>query len=356
MPIYLPEGPCYPEIDERNPALCGAMSARPDFGRRSAYMGKTPNRNSRGCYPEEVPYHSFLKKQWMKSKYVYIMAIPVMLYYLLFYYEPMYGALIAFKNFSPAEGIWGSAWVGLKHFETFFSSYYFERLIMNTLLINIYGVIFSFPAPIILALLLNEVKNKAYKKMVQTVSYLPHFVSLVVIVGMILEFTSKDGLINDIIAMLGMQRVSFMTKPEWFRTIYIASDIWQGVGWGSIIYLAALANIDPQLYEASKIDGAGRWKQMLHITLPGLAPTVIILLILRIGSLMSVGYEKIILMYNPAIYDTADVISTFVYRKGIQEMSYSYSTAIGLFNSVINFILVVSANFISRKTSETSLW
>ncbi|MEN6314225.1 MAG: ABC transporter permease subunit [Clostridiaceae bacterium] len=309
------------------------------------------------CYINKVhSCKSFLGKQWSKHKYVYIMAVPVVLYYLIFYYEPMYGALIAFKNFSPGKGILGSPWAGFKHFEMFFNSYYFERLIKNTLLINVYGVMFAFPAPIILALLLNEVRCNSYKRLVQTVSYLPHFVSLVVIAGMILEFTSKDGLVNDIIAILGMERISFMTKPQWFRTIYIASDIWQGVGWGSIIYLAALTNIDPQLYEASKIDGAGRWKQMLHITLPGLAPTVIILLILRMGSMMSVGYEKIILMYNTSIYETADVISTFVYRKGVLEANFSYSTAVGLFNSVINFMLVVFANFISRKTSETSLW
>lgn len=319
-------------------------------------MNIIPNPNNEGSLNRIHSYNSFLKKQWSKNKYVYIMAIPVIIYYLLFYYEPMYGALIAFKNFSPANGILDSPWAGFKHFEMFFTSYYFERLIKNTLLINLYGVVFSFPAPILLALLLNEVRSNRYKSLVQTVSYLPHFISLVVIVGMVLEFTSKQGLVNDMIAILGMERVSFMTKPQWFRSIYIISDIWQGIGWGSIIYLAALSNIDPQLYEASKIDGAGRWKQVLHITLPGLAPTVIILLILRIGSMMSVGHEKIILMYNPSIYDTADVISTFVYRKGIQEMSYSYSTAVGLFNSIINFLLIILANFISRKTSETSLW
>lgn len=305
---------------------------------------------------QKQTYLKFLKKQLQKNKYIYLMLVPVLLYYLIFHYYPMYGAMIAFKNFSPAKGILHSAWAGFDHFEMFFGSHYFRRLLVNTLLINVYNIIFTFPAPIILALLLNEVRNKLYKRVVQTVSYLPHFISLVVIVGMVLEFTSRDGLINDIMALIGIDRVSYMIKPEWFRPIYTLSEIWQGVGWGSIIYLASLTGINQELYEASKIDGAGRWRQLLHITLPGIAPTVIILLILRIGSLMSVGYEKIILMYNPTIYETADVISSFVYRKGILEMSYSYSTAIGLFNSVINFTLVILANKISSKTSETSLW
>jgi len=191
---------------------------------------------------------------------------------------------------------------------------------------------------------------------VQTISYLPHFISIVVIAGIILEFTSRDGLINDILAMLGLQRIPFMTMPQWFRTIYVGSGIWQGVGWGSIIYLAALSNIDPQLYEAAKIDGAGRWKQMIHVTLPGILPTIVIMLILRFGAIMSADFQKIILIYNPTIYDTADVISTFVYRQGILMMDYSYSTAVGLFNSVISFILVIVVNKISRMLTENSLW
>ncbi|NSW89478.1 MAG: sugar ABC transporter permease [Firmicutes bacterium] len=299
---------------------------------------------------------TFIIRQWQKNKYVYIMAVPVLLYYIIFHYWPMYGAIIAFKDFSPSKGILGSPWCGFDHFEMFFTSYYIVRLIRNTLLLSIYNIIFSFPAPIILALMLNEVRNKYYKSLVQTISYLPHFISLVVIIGMVLEFTSREGLINDIIAIFGIERIPFMIDTKWFRSVYIASDIWQSVGWNSIIYLAALSNINPNLYEAANIDGAGRWRQMLNVTLPGIAPTVIILLILRIGNLMSVGYEKIILMYNPTIYETADVISSFVYRKGILEMSYSYSTAIGLFNSIINFLLLILANTVSRNVSETSLW
>ncbi|WP_051585809.1 ABC transporter permease [Caldanaerobius polysaccharolyticus] len=298
----------------------------------------------------------FLKKQWYKNKYVYIMLLPVLTYFIIFNYVPMYGAIIAFKNFSPAKGILGSPWAGFSHFNAFFHSYYFWRLLRNTILLNVYDIIFGFPAPIILALLLNEVKNQIYKRTVQTISYLPHFISIVVIAGIILEFTSRDGLINDILAMLGLQRIPFMTMPQWFRTIYVGSGIWQGVGWGSIIYLAALSNIDPQLYEAAKIDGAGRWKQMIHVTLPGILPTIVIMLILRFGAIMSADFQKIILIYNPTIYDTADVISTFVYRQGILMMDYSYSTAVGLFNSVISFILVIVVNKISRMLTENSLW
>ena len=223
-------------------------------------------------------------------------------------------------------------------------------------IISVYSLIFSFPAPIILALLLNELRNKTFKRMVQTISYLPHFISIMVVCGMIIDFTATDGFINDIIEFFGGQRSSLLLKPELFRTIYISSDIWQNVGWGSIIYLAALTGVDTQLYEAAVIDGAGRWKQLLHVTLPGIAPTIVILLILRIGQIMNVGFEKIILLYNPATYSTADVISSFVYRKGLLEFSYSYSAAVGLFNSVINFILLILANKLSKHVNDISLW
>lgn len=298
----------------------------------------------------------FLKKQWYKNKYVYLMLLPVLAYFVIFNYGPMYGAIIAFKNFSPAKGILGSPWAGFSHFNRFFHSYYFWRLLRNTILLNVYDIIFGFPAPIILALLINELKNQIYKRTVQTISYLPHFISIVVVAGIILEFTSRDGLINNILAMLGLQRIPFMTMPQWFRTIYVGSNIWQGVGWNSIIYLAALSNIDPQLYEAAKIDGAGRWQQIIHVTLPGILPTIVIMLILRCGSIMSADFQKIILIYNPTIYDTADVISTFVYRQGILMMDYSYSAAVGLFNSVINFALVLTVNKISKILTENSLW
>lgn len=284
------------------------------------------------------------------------MALPVLAYYIIFHYGPMYGVIIAFKNFSPGRGILGSSWVGFQWFKDFFSSYYFGRLLRNTVLINVLNLIFSFPAPIILALLLNELRHERFKKTVQTVSYLPHFISLVVICGMIHDFTARDGIINDIVEWFGGERKTMLLEPGLFRPIYIISGIWQNVGWDSIIYLAALSGIDQELYEAAVIDGANRWKQTLHITLPGILPTIVILLIMRIGAMMNVGHEKIILLYNSNIYETADVISTFVYRKGLSQANYSYSAAVGLFNSIVNFVLIILANWFSRKATEISLW
>jgi len=291
-----------------------------------------------------------------KNKYIYIMAVPVFLYYLLFHYLPMYGAIIAFKDFSPGLGIFGSEWVGLKNFESFFQGPYFLRVLRNTVVINTYQLLFGFPAPIILALLLNEITHNGFKRVVQTVSYIPHFISIMVVCGLIIDFTSKNGVINDLLSMLGFDRQSMLLNPGLFRPIYVLSGIWQEIGWGSIIYIAALSSIDTALYEAAHVDGANRWNQIVHITLPGIMPTIVILLILRIGSMMNVGFEKIILLYNPINYETADVISSYVYRKGLLEFSYSYSTAVGLFNSLINFTLLISANKISKRLNDTSLW
>ena len=268
----------------------------------------------------------------------------------------MYGAIIAFKQYAPAKGVLGSPWVGFDHFVRFFSSHSFWRIFRNTFLISFYSLLFGFPAPIILALLLNELKNEKFKRTVQTISYLPHFISLVVVAGMIKDFTVTDGIINDFIELFGGERVPILQKAELFRPVYIISGIWQEIGWGSIIYLAALSGISQELYEAAMIDGAGRFKQVIHVTIPGIAPTIIIMLILRIGQLMNVGYEKIILLYNPSTYETADVISSYVYRVGLLEFSWSYSAAVGLFNSVVNFILVIAANWVSRRVTETSLW
>jgi putative aldouronate transport system permease protein len=287
---------------------------------------------------------------------LYLLAVPVILFYLLFAYKPMYGALIAFKDFSPGPGFAKSPWVGFVHFVRFFRSPYFLRLLRNTFLISFYGLLFGFPAPIVLALLLNEVRHSFYKRTVQTITYLPHFISMIVIAGMITDFSLSTGLFNDIIEFFGGARFPLLQQPNLYRPIYIASDIWQNVGWGTIIYLSALSAIDPQLYEAAMIDGAGRFKQLLHVTLPSITPTIVILLILRIGHLLGVGYEKTILLYNPATYETADIISTYTYRVGLLEQNWSYSTAIGLFNSLINFGLLLIANKVSRKVSETSLW
>ena len=291
-----------------------------------------------------------------RYKFIYLMILPVVIYYGVFMYWPMYGAQIAFKQYSPGKGILGSPWIGVNNFVKFFNSFYFTRVVRNTLFISLYSLLFSFPAPIILALLLNELRSKLFKKTVQTISYLPHFISVMVVCGMIIDFTRSDGLINDITALFGHARQTLLLNPAMFRPIYIISEIWQGVGWGSIIYLSALTSIDTQQYEAAVIDGAGRFQKMLHVTLPGIAPTIVIMLIMRIGQMMNVGYEKIILLYNGNTYETADVISSFVYRKGLVEADYGYSTAVGLFNSAINLILLITANTISRKVSETSLW
>ncbi|MGG1639022.1 ABC transporter permease [Paenibacillus sp. NRS-1760] len=299
---------------------------------------------------------SRLVKDLALNKYLYMMMIPVLAYYILFQYGPMYGAIIAFKEYSPIKGIVGSDWVGLAHFQSFFESYYFWRILKNTLLLSLYSLCFEFPAPIILALLINEVRNKRFKSIVQSVTYMPHFISLIVICGIIKDFTNSGGLINTFITYLGGDGQAMLQKPELFRSIYIISDIWQGMGWTSIIYLAALMNVDQEQFEAARIDGAGRLRQIWNVSLPGILPTIIIMLILRIGNLLSVGFEKIILLYNPAIYDTADVISSFVYRKGLLEFGWSYSAAVGLFNSVINLILLVLANRLSKKFSENSLW
>ncbi|MFD0716045.1 ABC transporter permease [Paenibacillus sp. GCM10027626] len=298
-----------------------------------------------------------MRKDYRSHKYLYIMIFPVLLYYIIFQYAPMYGAIIAFKDFHVAKGIVDSSWVGLKHFEDFFNSHYVWRLIENTLLLNVYQLLFVFPAPILFALLLNELIGPWFKRIVQTVTYLPHFISLIVIGGMITQFVSRDGFITDLLVWLGMERTALLGHPEYFRPIYIISEIWQSVGWSSIIYLAAISGVNPELYEASRMDGAGRIKQMWHVTLPGISSIIVILLILKIGSMMDIGFEKIILLYNPNTYITADVINTFVYRRGLtSSMEFSYATAVGLFQSSINFILLVFANWFSRKVSETSLW
>lgn len=268
----------------------------------------------------------------------------------------MYGVIIAFKNFNVKKGIMGSDWVGLKHFKSFIGNYYFPTLVRNTVLLSIYSIIFGFPAPIIFALLLNEIENMKFKRITQTITYMPHFLSLVVVCGMIVDFCSLGGVFNIIREYLGMEQVMFLMDPKYYRAIHIASGIWQNLGWNSIIYIAALAAIDPELYAAARIDGAGRWKQTVYVTLPGIMPTIVILLILRMGSIMSVGHEKIILLYNPITYETADVISTYVYRKGLLDSNYSYSSAVGLFNSVINYSLLLIVNAISKRVTEHGLW
>lgn len=295
-------------------------------------------------------------KDFKRYKYVYFMLVPVVVWYLLFCYWPLLGNVIAFKDFKPMKGIWGSPWGGLKHFQAFFSSYYFGKLLRNTLLISLYGILFSFPAPILLALLINELRQPRYKRVIQTVTYMPYFISMIVICGMLLDFLKKDGVITSLLAAVGLPNENYLMKPDAFRTIYVASDIWQNCGWNSIIYLAALSSIDQELYEAARIDGAGRLRQTWHVTLPGLLPTIMILLIMRVGAVLNVGYEKIILLYNAANAETSDVISSFVYRRGILEANFSYTTAVDFFNAFISFGLVMGTNYLSKRKTEYGLW
>lgn len=299
----------------------------------------------------------YLLKSIRNNWELYLLILPVIIWYIIFCYAPMYGVQIAFKNFMASKGIWGSPWIGFQHFERFFSSYYFERLIKNTLGISLYSLIVGFPIPIILALMVNELKNEKFKKAVQTITYAPHFLSTVVVVGMLFSFLDpQTGLVNVIRRGLGKEPVAYMLEPSMFKTIYVFSGVWQHMGWNSIIYIAALTGIDPQLHEAAIIDGANRIRRIWHINIPGIMPTIIILLILNMGNLMSVGFEKVFLMQNDINLEASDVISTYVYRSGILGAQYSFSTAVGLFNSVINFILLVIVNRISRIISETSLW
>ena len=287
----------------------------------------------------------------------YVLAFFVIVYYICFHYKPMLGAVIAFRDYKPRVGIANSPWVGLFNFDSFFSSYYFWRLIRNTLTISMCGLLFTFPCAIIFALSINEVRNPRFKRTVQTISYMPHFISLIVVCSMIRLFVDSNGFIVQIMKLFGYNGTgSLLGQPQMFVPIYVISDIWQQTGWNCIIYLAAISGIDVSLYEAARIDGAGRWKQTIHITLPGIMGTIILLLILRIGQMMGVGHEKIILLYNEFTYDTADVISSYVYRRGLVSGDYSFSTAVGLFNSAINFILVLSANKVSNMISGTGIW
>ena len=305
---------------------------------------------------EKAMKRRLIKRDWRMNKAVYLMAVPVIVYFIIFNYIPMGGILMAFEDYSIKKGIFGSTWVHFDNFIRFFNSVEFWRLIRNTLLISFYGLIFSFPFPIIFALCLNEIRNVKFKKLTQTISYMPYFISIVVVVSIIYDFCSSDGALTKLAAAFGDTGGALIARPEWFRTLYIGSNIWQHLGYNSIIFISALAAIDQELYEAAVIDGASRWKQTIYITLPELSSTIVVLLILRLGQIMNVGYEKTILMYSPATYDTADVIASYVYRVGIIDADYGYSTAINFFNSIVNFIVLFVANTISRKLSETSLW
>ena len=294
-----------------------------------------------------------LKKEWQ----LYLMLAPTIIWFLVFLYKPMYGLQIAFKDYSVFKGISASPWVGLEHFYTLFENDQFLRAIRNTLMISGATLIFGFPIPIILALMFNEIINPKFKKTAQTIVYLPHFISAVIIAGIVITaFAPSTGVINLVLNALGYDSVYFLTKPEWFRTIFIGTGIWQEAGFGSIVFLAAISGISPSLYESAVVDGASRFQMMYKITIPCILPTILIMLIIKIGNILEIGFEMIIMLYQPATYETADVISTFIYRQGLQAAQYDLAAAAGLFNAVIAFLLVITANTLSKRISKTSLW
>lgn len=297
----------------------------------------------------------FRRRLW-QYRSIYLMLLPVLAYYIVFHYATMYYAAIAFQDFKPMRGIMRSRFVGLANFRDFLHGVYAWRVIRNTLLLNLYQIMFSFTASIAFALMINQMAENGYRNVIQTITYMPHFISIVVVCGLLKEFSESNALFNDVIAFFGGQRSALLSDPANFRTIYVASDIWQHMGWGTIIYLATLSGVDHSLHEAATIDGAGNIRRIIHINIPAILPVIVVQLIMRVGRMMLMGYEKTILLYNPATYETADIISSYTYRKGLFEMNYSYGAAVGLFNSGINLIILFFANMFSRKVTDTSLW
>lgn len=303
------------------------------------------------------PFRRRFKKAFNRDFQLYLLCIPALIFVFIFDYGPMYGVQIAFKDFSAGKGIWGSPWVGLAHFRRFFNSPQFSILLKNTLTISIYSLIAGFPFPVIIALLLNQTQSLRFKKAVQTTIYAPHFISVVVLCSMITLFLSPNtGIVNNVLSKLGFEKVFFMAKPEYFADIFVWSDIWQNTGWGTIIYIAALSSVSPELYEAAKIDGATRFQTILNIDLPSILPTVVILFIMRTGRFMNVGFQKAFLLQNSLNIEASEIISTYVYKVGLIDAQFSYSTAIGLFNTIVNIVLILIVNTISKRLSETSLW
>lgn len=314
------------------------------------------NRTQLNVHIQKKSFSTRLKREFSQNYLLYIMVLPLLAYYFIFHLYPMWGAQIAFRSFNFNKGITGSRWVGFANFQDFFSSIYFERLLTNTLLISFYNILFGFPIPVLLALMLNEVRSKRFKSLVQTASYLPHFLSLIVACSIITNFFSRDGAFTYILSWFGFEVQNYMINPKAYRTIYTFSTIWQQSGWNSIVFLAALSSIDETLYDACKIDGAGRLRQIWSVTLPGIAPTIIVMLILKVGWMMDMGSEKTLLLYNASTYETGDIIASYVYRKGLVERNYSYSAAVDLFNSFINAAFLLIVNYISKKTTDTSLF
>lgn len=295
-------------------------------------------------------------KKLLNNYQLYLFLLPALIYFIVFHYFPMYGVIIAFKDFIATKGIMGSPWVGFKHFERFFDSFQFWRLIKNTLGLSVLQLVIGFPLPIILALMMNQIRHEKYKRFVQTVVYAPHFISVVVLAGMIYVFFSNNGLINNFIMMFGGESISFMAKPVWFKPLYIGSGVWQETGWAAIIYLAALAGVSPELHEAAVMDGANKWHRILHVDIPAIMPTAVILLILSVGNIMNIGFEKAYLLQTPLNQPSAEIIPTYVYKMGLQQAQYSFAAAVGLFNAIINLILLVAVNKFAKKLSGQGLW
>ena len=294
-----------------------------------------------------------IKRDWM----LLLIILPGVVYFAVFCYGPMYGILMAFKDYNISKGVWGSPWVGLKHFKELVQSVYFGRLVKNTFLLSIEQLLWSFPIPIAFALLLNEIKNKHFQRFAQTAAYLPHFVSVVVVVGILKDLLSSNGgVITQVLSTFSVAPKNYFNLPGAFRPLYVGSGVWQEFGWNSIIYVAAISGIDQQMYESAALDGAGKWQKLVHITLPSIAPTIILLLILNMGNMLNIGYEKVILMYNSATYSTADIFSTYVYRKGLLNAQYSFAAAVGLANSLINIVILLTANFTAKKMTDTSIF
>jgi len=320
--------------------------------------GVTPQRASPADRPKEGEGRTAaFRKKWRNSGVLLLMVSPCLLYYLLFKYLPIFGIVISFKNYNLYRGIWESHWVGWRYYQLFLQNPDFWPILRNTILLGAYKLLFGFPIPIAVALLMNELKHATFKRFVQTASYLPHFISNVVVASMVVLFLSpSSGLVNRFLVWTGSPAINFLVDPGWFRTIYVASDIWQHFGWETIIFLAALTAIDPVLYEAADIDGANRARKLFHVTLPGIMPAVMVVLILNIGKVLEIGFEKVYLLSNPATYETADIISTYVYRVGLVNTNFSYAAAIDLMTGVVSLIFLLSANYLSRKFSENSLW
>jgi putative aldouronate transport system permease protein len=325
------------------------MSALTTSGRPPETVAEPPAPEVRA---RRRTWRESLRRDWQ----LYSLAVLPLLFFLIFRYLPMLGNVIAFRRFQPGGNVFGEYWVGLRYFRMFFTDPTFWEVFTNTLVLGALTLLFCFPLPIVLALLLNEVRSRKLKRFVQSVSYLPHFLSIVIVAAMVMQLLSVDGSVNQVIRGFGGDAISFLQQPGWFRSIYVSSEVWQTVGWGTILYLAALTTIDENLYEAARIDGASRWRQTWHVTLPGIRPTMVTLLILNIGAFLAVGFEKILLLYNPLTYPTADVISTYLYRMGFESSNFSYAAAIGLFEAVIGLTLVLGANAISRRTVGASLW